>query len=83
MVRSVITRRPPGQTAGMASAAPALDTVVDALLADPVGTDEVRTQAPTAPGLYAWWAPPAILPRLVGPAHPTEPDVGHVPSSSG
>jgi hypothetical protein len=55
----------------MASAPPALDTVVDALLANPVRTDEVRTQAPAVPGLYAWWAPPAILPERVGPAHPT------------
>ncbi|MBW0093809.1 GIY-YIG nuclease family protein [Pseudonocardia sp. KRD-184] len=59
----------------MASAPPALDTVVDALLADPISTDEIRTQAPSAPGLYAWWAPPAILPKLVGPAHPAVPDV--------
>lgn len=59
----------------MASAPAALDTVVEALLANPVNTNEVRTQAPSAPGLYAWWAPPAILPELVGPAHPTVPDL--------
>ncbi|MCE3556439.1 hypothetical protein LWC33_33990 [Pseudonocardia sp. RS11V-5] len=59
----------------MASAPPALDAVVDELLARPVRTDEVRTQAPAAPGLYAWWAPPAILPELAGPAHPKEPDL--------
>jgi hypothetical protein len=59
----------------MASAPPALDTVVDALLANPVGTDEIRARAPLAPGLYAWWAPPAILPELVGPAHSTVPDL--------
>ncbi|MFR9801725.1 GIY-YIG nuclease family protein [Pseudonocardia sp. RS010] len=59
----------------MASAPPALDAVVDELLARPVRTDEVRTQVPAAPGLYAWWAPPAILPELVGPAHPAEPDL--------
>jgi hypothetical protein len=38
----------------MASAPPALDTVIDALLANPVSTDDVRAQAPSAPGLYAW-----------------------------
>lgn len=59
----------------MASAPPTLDAVVDELLARPIRTDEVRTQAPAAPGLYAWWAPPAILPELVGDAHPTEPDL--------
>lgn len=59
----------------MASAPPAFDAVVDELLARPVRTHEVRTQAPAASGLYAWWAPPVILPELVGPAHPTEPDL--------
>ncbi|GAA4851598.1 GIY-YIG nuclease family protein [Pseudonocardia benzenivorans] len=63
------------QTANMASAPPALDTVVEVLLANPVTTHEVRTQAPSAPGLYAWWAPLAILPELVGPAHPAVPDL--------
>jgi hypothetical protein len=57
----------------MASAPPALDTVVDTLLANPVRTDEVRTLAPSAPGLYAWWAPPAILPELGGPTRSTTP----------
>jgi hypothetical protein len=59
----------------MASAPPVLDAVVDELLANSVRTDEVRTQAPAAPGLYAWWAPPAILPELVGAAHPTVPNL--------
>jgi hypothetical protein len=59
----------------MASAPPALDTVVEALLANRVGTDEIRARAPLAEGLYAWWAPPAILPELVGPAHSTVPDL--------
>jgi hypothetical protein len=56
----------------MASVPPALDAVVDELLANPVRTDDVRTLAPAAPGLYAWWAPPAILPELDGPAHSTD-----------
>ena len=58
----------------MASASSALD-VVDELLAHPVRTDEIPAKAPAAPGLYAWWAPPAILPELAGPAHPTVPDL--------
>lgn len=32
-------------------------------------------QAPAASGLYAWWAPPSVLPALIGPAHPVEVDV--------
>jgi hypothetical protein len=59
----------------MASAPPALDAVVHELLTHPVRTDEVRTQVPAVPGLYAWWAPPAILPELFGPAHPAMPDL--------
>ncbi|MBN9113592.1 MAG: hypothetical protein J0I34_33040 [Pseudonocardia sp.] len=59
----------------MASVSPPLDAVVNELVAHPVRTDEVRTQAPAASGLYAWWAPPAILPEAVGPAHPTVPDL--------
>jgi hypothetical protein len=59
----------------MAPAPPALDTVVDALLANPVSTGDIRTQTPLAPGLYAWWASPAILPELAGAAHPTVPDL--------
>lgn len=51
------------------------DTVVDELLAEPVSSSEVRTRAPSAPGLYAWWARPAILPDLVGLAHPSVPDL--------
>jgi hypothetical protein len=59
----------------MSTALPPIRSVVDELLATPVRTEEVRTQAPSAPGLYAWWAPPAILPELVGPAHSTVPDL--------
>ncbi|AWH90976.1 GIY-YIG nuclease family protein [Dietzia lutea] len=28
------------------------------------------TTLPAAPGLYAWWAAPDIIPNLPGPAHP-------------
>lgn len=57
----------------MAPADPDVDRVVDALFADAVGPDQVRTRAPSAPGLYAWWAPPDVLPEFVGPAHPAAP----------
>ncbi|WP_181780405.1 GIY-YIG nuclease family protein [Pseudonocardia pini] len=59
----------------MTSARSALDAVVDELLAKPVRTSEVSTQAPAASGLYAWWASPLVLPELIGPAHPTESDL--------
>jgi hypothetical protein len=64
-----------GKLADMASASPDLDAVVDELLAHPVRADEVRTKAPAAPGLYAWWALPVLLPKLAGSAHPTVPDL--------
>lgn len=38
--------------------------VVAALLAR---TRPVPAEAPAGPGLYAWWAPPAVLPALGGP----------------
>ncbi|WP_143030152.1 GIY-YIG nuclease family protein [Pseudonocardia oroxyli] len=59
----------------MTSARPALDAVVDELLATPVRISDVSTQAPAVPGLYAWWASPLVLPELIGPAHPTQPDL--------
>jgi hypothetical protein len=49
------------------------DAVTAELLAAPVGADDVRTLAPAAPGLYAWWASPDVLPTLTGPAHPSTP----------
>jgi hypothetical protein len=45
------------------------------LLAEPVGAGDVRTLAPTAAGLYAWWASPLVLPALKGPAHPSTPNL--------
>lgn len=33
--------------------------------------DDLAT-LPAAPGLYAWWTSPEILPHLPGPAHPHE-----------
>jgi hypothetical protein len=63
------------QTSDMTSARSALDAVVDELLANPVSTADVSTQAPATSGLYAWWAPPLVLPELIGPTHPTQSDL--------
>ncbi|MDN5852232.1 MAG: GIY-YIG nuclease family protein [Actinomycetia bacterium] len=46
------------------------DAVVAALQAHPLPTSEISAQAPSASGLYAWWAPPTVLPALIGPANP-------------
>lgn len=43
------------------------------LLADPVGTGDLRMLAPAALGLYAWWASPDVLAPLTGPPHPAIP----------
>lgn len=63
-----------GQTTTMSSDHAGLWAIIDALLANPVHTSEVRKLVPAAPGLYAWWAAPTTLPELDGPAHPTVPD---------
>jgi hypothetical protein len=49
--------------------------VVDELLAVPMRTvDEARSEAPTAPGFYAWWCERAAVPSEVSaPPHPAEP----------
>ncbi|MYW71650.1 GIY-YIG nuclease family protein [Pseudonocardia sp. SID8383] len=59
----------------MSSAPPPIAAVIDALVDNPVHPEDVRTLAPSAPGLYAWWAPPAILPALPGLPHPVVPDL--------
>jgi len=59
----------------MSSEPRALDSVVERLVATPVGPATVRARAPAAPGLYAWWAPPAVLPDLAGTSHPAVPDL--------
>jgi hypothetical protein len=48
----------------------ALAGVVDDLLAHPIAPGGIPAQVPAASGLYAWWAPPAVLPALPGPPHP-------------
>lgn len=64
----------PRQTAEMPPDPRPVESVINDLIDNPVRTEDVRTRAPSAPGLYAWWAPPAIVPDLVGVPHPTVPD---------
>ena len=59
------------QTAAVTTHPAAADAVIAQLLVDPTGASDVRTLAPMAPGLYAWWASPDVLPALVGPANPS------------
>ncbi|WP_344253119.1 GIY-YIG nuclease family protein, partial [Pseudonocardia hydrocarbonoxydans] len=49
--------------------------VIAGLCADPIRASDVRTHMPAAPGLYAWWASPAVLPTLCGPPHPSATDL--------
>lgn len=48
-----------------------VDDVIAELFAEPVGAGDVRTLAPAAAGLYAWWASPNVLPALEGRTHPS------------
>jgi len=50
------------------------DDAIARLQARPLPTSGIA-QAPAASGLYAWWAPLAVLPTLVGPVHPSEYEV--------
>lgn len=52
-----------------------IDAVLAALQASPRPTSEIAAQAPSAPGLYAWWAPPTILPDLIGPPNTADESV--------
>lgn len=45
------------------------------LLLDPVTAGEIRSLAPVAAGIYAWWASPDVLPALAGPMHPSTPEL--------
>jgi hypothetical protein len=44
-----------------------VDVVIAGLQTRPLRTSEIAAEAPPAPGLYAWWASPANLPKLKGP----------------
>ncbi|TFV89601.1 GIY-YIG nuclease family protein [Blastococcus sp. CT_GayMR16] len=46
-------------------------TVAKNLCGSPATAEEAVEQAPRESGLYAWWAPPGLLPRVSGPAHPS------------
>src|SRR5689334_13549213 len=70
-ISSVVQRK----TVRVDDAAAHLDEIIGRLVADPLQPPEVRTCAPVVAGLYAWWAPPAVLPALVGPTHPRLPDL--------
>jgi hypothetical protein len=45
-------------------------TVAKELCVPPADADQAEAELPRAPGLYAWWAPPGLLPGVSGPAHP-------------
>jgi len=62
-------------TSGVTMQLASADDVTAELLADPVGAGDVRTLAPGASGLYAWWASPDVLPALEGPAHRSTPNL--------
>jgi hypothetical protein len=62
-------------TSGVTTQLASADDVIAELLGEPVGAGDVRTLAPTAAGLYAWWASPDVFPALKGPAHPSTPDL--------
>jgi hypothetical protein len=49
--------------------------VADRLCTTPVPLHQAVPALPQAEGLYAWWAPPAVLPALPGPTNPNTPDL--------
>jgi 1,4-alpha-glucan branching enzyme len=51
---------------------PDVAAVIAVLEARVLPTSAILTEAPVAPGLYAWWASPTILPELNGLAHPAQ-----------
>jgi hypothetical protein len=46
-------------------------TVAQELCGPPLDPDQAQAELPRAPGLYAWWAPPGLLPGVSGPPHPS------------
>ncbi|WP_405564787.1 GIY-YIG nuclease family protein [Streptomyces phaeochromogenes] len=58
-----------GATPGDALGDAALRQVTADLLATPRALDAATTALPRTAGLYAWWAPPSILPTFSGPAN--------------
>lgn len=47
-------------------------TVAKNLCGPTLDTDEAAALLPRASGLYAWWAPPGLLPGVSGPPHPSD-----------
>lgn len=47
--------------------------VMQELSAAPIRLEEATVVLPRTAGLYAWWAPPAVLPELPGPANAADP----------
>lgn len=56
---------------------PSADEIVQQLRTVPVDADRAREETPRAPGLYAWWVTPGVLPGITGPRHPSD-DVGEL-----
>lgn len=44
--------------------------VAKELCGSPAAAEDASEQVPRESGLYAWWAPPGLLPGVSGPAHP-------------
>ena len=47
-------------------------TVAQELCGPPVDAEQAQGELPRASGLYAWWAPPGLLPGVSGRAHPSD-----------
>ncbi|MCC8336645.1 GIY-YIG nuclease family protein [Streptomyces sp. R1] len=52
----------------------AVQRVTEALFTAPLSLAEAATALPSTAGLYAWWAPPSVLPSLTGPVNSAAPD---------
>lgn len=52
-----------------------VEAVVADLMKPPIVPSEILAQVPREPGLYAWWAHPAILPDMPGQSHPEGPNL--------
>lgn len=64
-----------GHTAVVTTTPAGTDAVIADLVTDPIGAADVRTRVPATPGLYGWWASPDVLPTLLGPPHPSIPNL--------
>lgn len=51
------------------------DAVIRALGSSAQPVSALPALMPRRSGLYAWWAPPAVLPALAGPTHPSDDDL--------